>query len=584
MPYGVSSTMWAQMSPEDQNQVINDYYAAQGGTAAAVPTIGGYVAPTAQQVTTALAGSGLSSADQTAVHSAYDKQYAPVSSTTGATQQGTASGGSPANPSWIYAVNMPSTYPDFAAMKAAGSGLVIADDDPNYAILVAGARQWGVPVAVNVAAHNGETPEAYAARVKAAQAIVPDKLVLDIESVGKGYAGSAGWQWSNQAAALLKPIVGSTSVAVSMEPNQADYNYAAYQHLSTGGNTQYWVQAYTGDMTSYDATAATAPARAAVGDANVVAIFPPNVPPPTNYTGGYVSYGIPQTGVSSAGVYGTAPTSTTLGLTPVGGNTTPGTGPGPSIPGEIPETGPTPPGSPAPPGSGLPGAPPPPTLPGTSDGTGTTTPAGTSNWAAAYFGSFGLPADVASEVNDIFNKTPDSDQAIQLALAYIRGTPWYQQTFPGIQYGMQHGLVTNEQDYRQYVTALDTLTQRYLGRHVTGYEVSSRLFYGETPDLVGKQFEGQANLEANVRDYQYYLGGFSDQKNLDTDAYRALSNEQVGLDSPMGQKLNKALQQAMQRYSTLFSANAATPSLSLGKTGLSAPSLAGGKTTPDVGA
>src|SRR3954471_3716748 len=37
------------------------------------------------------------------------------------------------NPKWVYAVNMPSTYPDYAAMAAAGAGLVVTSDDPNAA-------------------------------------------------------------------------------------------------------------------------------------------------------------------------------------------------------------------------------------------------------------------------------------------------------------------------------------------------------------------------------------------------------------------------------------------------------------------
>jgi len=190
---------------------------------------------------------------------------------------------------------------------------------------------------------------------------------------------------------------------------------------------------------------------------------------------------------------------------------------------------------------------------------------------------------VANKVNSIFSQYPDTDTAIQFALAYVRGTPWYQQTFPGIQYGMQHGIITNEQDYRQYVTALDTLADRYLGRHITGNEVAGYLGRGLTPDIVGKEFQGLANVQANYQDYTYYLGNFGEGR-PSTDDMRSIGEEQAGLDSALGQKLGRALQQAMQRYSTVFQGNAATPNLSLGKTGLSAPSLLGGNTTPDVGA
>src|SRR5439155_682375 len=88
-----------------------------------------------------------------------------------------------ANPTWVFAVNMPSTYPDYAAMKAAGAGLVVVADDPNAQLLIDGARKWGIPVGIQVNAPSGITPEQYAARVQAAQALAPDKLVLDIEAV-----------------------------------------------------------------------------------------------------------------------------------------------------------------------------------------------------------------------------------------------------------------------------------------------------------------------------------------------------------------------------------------------------------------
>src|SRR5207302_1145012 len=148
-----------------------------------------------------------------------------------------------------------------------------------------------------------------------------DRLVLDIEGAGKGTPGSAGWNWSQQAAALLKTTVANTPVSVTMEPHQDDYNYAAYQNLSPAGPTQFWVQSYQGDMTPTDPAWSTASADAAVGSTNVIAIFGPNIPPPTNYTGGYVSYGIPTTGASSAGVYGSGGAGP--GGTPPGTSTAP---------------------------------------------------------------------------------------------------------------------------------------------------------------------------------------------------------------------------------------------------------------------
>ena len=491
----------------------------------------------------------------------------PTPNPTGGPSSG--SGSNVQNPSWIYAVNMPSTYPDFAAMRAAGAGLVIADDDPNLQLLLSAAKQWGVPVAVNVAAPPGITPEDYAARVAQAQQYGLDKIVLDMEAPAKGYEGSEGWNWAQQVADLLKPIVNGTSVAVTMEANQADYNYQAFKNLS-GQTTDFWVQSYQGDMNGVDPGYATAPAKAA-NAGNVIAILAPGQSPPPNYTGNYVSYGIPQTGASAAGVYGSNGSSgSPSGATPA----PPGTPPGPQNPGN---TTPLPPdpwdhtGQTQPP------------VPGTSDSTGSSPTSGT-NWASAYFASFGLPDDVASKVNDIFNQYPDVDQAIQFALAYIRGTSWYAQTFPGIQYGMQHGIIQNEQDYRQYVTAIDTLSMRYLGRHVSGLEIQGHLMQGLTPDIIGKQYEAFASRQVNGQDWNYYLGAFGDTGQLDDTGMRALSEEQAGLDSALGQRLSRALQNAVNRYQTLFKGDLATPSLSLGKSGLSAPSLQGNRGAPDVGA
>ena len=534
---------------------------------------------TNEQLTTAANAAGI---DPQTLINEYNQNVAESQTT--ATQASSSSSSTVQNPSWIYAVNMPSTYPDFAAMKAAGSGLVIADDDPNLRLLLDAAKQWGIPVAVNVAAPPGITPEAYAARVAQAQQYGLDKIVLDMEAPAKGYEGSEGWNWAQKVADLLRPIVSGTSVAVTMEANQADYNYQAFKNLS-GQTTDFWVQSYQGDMNGVDPGYATGPAQAA-NAGNVIAILAPGQAPPTNYTGGYVSYGIPTTGASAAGVYGTGTAGAGAGQSQTS-NT-------PYYPGQQPIAGagsgetPGPPiyVNPNAPSGGhttSPTTPPPPHHPAANPNI-TQNPS-SPDWASAYFSSFGLPADIAAKVDEIFTQNPDDTQkAIDLALAYIRGTSWYAQTFPGIQYGMQHGLITNEQDYRQYVTALDTLAQRYLGRHISGDEVTNYLYNGLTPEIIGKQYEGQANLEANFPDYAYYLRNFGDEKNLDTDAYRALANEQVGLDSALGQRINRAFQGAMARYQTLFKGDVGTPSLSLGKTGLSAPSLQGNRGAPDIGA
>jgi cell wall-associated NlpC family hydrolase len=112
---------------------------------------------------------------------------------------------------------------------------------PHGAGLAAGL--WLVP-------HQNESPQAFAQR--AADAITryqPDKVVLDIESIGKGYAGSTGWRWSDDmmnALSRLQP--NPPPLAVTVEPLQDDFNYAAY----TSRGAEVWPQSYLGDMTPRD--------------------------------------------------------------------------------------------------------------------------------------------------------------------------------------------------------------------------------------------------------------------------------------------------------------------------------------------
>jgi hypothetical protein len=527
LPYGISDSTWKYLPQEDKNAIINAWNAQQGSTTQLPTEV--YASPAAQQaeqqygITPSPSPSGTT--------------YSTITRTT----QGTVA---PA-PAWVFAVNMPSTYPDFAKMKETGQGIVVVADDPNAAALIAAARQWGVPVAIQVNAPPGITPEAFAARVQAAMQLSPDKIVLDVEAAGKGYEGSPGWQFSQQAAALIKPIVGATPIAVTMEPNQDDYNYGAYQGISTSGPTEFWVQTYDANMNPVG-TPESVVARVVangVSPSQVIPVVGPNQNPGTR--GLYASFGIPQN--QYGGVYG--------GVTPITTVREAET-PGSTVLGQLPSS---------PPGSSP------------------TTTTGGENWAAAYFGSFGLPPDVVKKVNEIFGKYDDTERAVQFALAYIRGTPWYAETYPGIQFGIAKGIISNEQEYRQYVNAVDVLTRRYQGRNVFGTEVASWLHEGFSPELIGLRFQGSANVATFGQDYRYYLGAFGEGQPSQQEM-QALGEQQAGLENPMGLRLKRALDQALTRYQKLFEGQAATPSLSLGKQGLNAPSLLGGRTTPDVGA
>jgi hypothetical protein len=518
---------------------------------------------TDQQLSTAANAAGIAPAT---LQQEYHQSFTPVSPQSGANpaaQQPASGAPAPVqNPGWIFAVNLPSTYPDYAALRAAGTGLVVVADDPNAAALIAGARAWGIPVAVQVNAPPGITPAEYAARVAQAQQYAPDKLVLDIEVPGKGDPGSDGWNWSNQAAQLLKPIVGDTQVAVTMEPHQSDYNYKAYVGLSTGGSTQFWVQNYTGNMTPVDASYASSAAAQAVGAANVVNILAPGAAPTAGAM--YASYGIPTAGQTAGGIY--------AGLSPVSSNTTPGTGLQPHIPGEIPETGPTGPGSPTPPGYNAP--------PGPSKAQQKAM-----DQTNAYFSSLGLPTDIQSQVTSIFAKYPDDPElAIELARQYVRTTPWFSATFPGFFDGVRTGLFTDESGYRQYVNQANVYTQQYFGRPITTGEIGLALKSGYTPEYLGRQYEAGAIANANMPDWRYTIGAFGESGDYATQLFQNnagkaagdLGEQQAGIGSMSGARLQAALDRANKRLQSVFGGQLAIPN--------TAGQALAPPTRPDIGA
>lgn len=498
---------------------------------------------TSQQLRDTLAQSGLSQQDQDAVAKSYQQQIQTPAGAPVNPPKSTSAPGPVQNPGWIYAVNMPSTYPDFAAMAQSGTGIVISSDDPNAQLLLDAARQWGIPVAIQVNAPPGISPQEYASRVAAAQQLAPDKLVLDIESVGKGYEGSAGWQWSQQAAALLKPVVGDTQVAVTMEPNQADYNYNAYVGLSGGGNTQFWVQSYTGDMTGVPPEYATAPAIQAVGANNVIAILGPNQAPTSG--GMYVSYGIPQTGATSAGVYGGgAPRTSSGGYGIPGATTTSGPGGSPGVVQDPP--------------SGVPNP--------TTTAAGGSTGSAAGDWAKAYFGNLGLPPDVQEAITGFFTKYPDDPQlAIELSKQYIRTTPWFAQNFPGFFEGIKTGLFTDETGYRGYVNQANVYSMQYFNRPISVMEIESALHQGLSPEYLGKTFEAGSIAVAQGADFRYALGAFGEsdvaQQARDDPSRVAydIGREQAGLGSVAGARLQAALDRANKRMQAIFGGQLSIP-------------------------
>jgi hypothetical protein len=226
---------------------------------------------------------------------------------------------------------------------------------------------------------------------------------------------------------------------------------------------------------------------------------------------------------------------------------------------------------------------------GSSGGGGSapSTPAGPTklpqlDWASAFFSGLGLPGDVQNKVNDIFSQYSDTNAASAAALAYIRGTTWYDQTYPGIKEAFAKGTVSNEADYRALLNQQTQFYKNYLGRDITADEFASNLREGATSQTVEGRLKGASLVGAYGNDWRYALGNFGDQGDLTDGNLKALGEEKAGLDSPIGLKVQSALERATQRIQGAFSNALATPSLTTSTGRLSSPSLGG--QPADVGA
>lgn len=173
-------------------------------------------------------------------------------------------------------------------------------------------------------------------------------------------------------------------------------------------------------------------------------------------------------------------TTTTSGGGAQGGTGVPGGGGGP---GAVPGSGgpPTGIGGINPPGGGTAGG----------------TPSTPLDWKA-YLLDWGFPADVVDQIDQIFRKY-DADhvaQATAAAMAYIRSTTWYKQTFPGIEDGIKAGLFSDEVGYRRYVGDINDLTQGALGRAPTTDEILSYINRGWSASRVSLFFNAQGFVTA----------------------------------------------------------------------------------------
>lgn len=162
------------------------------------------------------------------------------------------------------------------------------------------------------------------------------------------------------------------------------------------------------------------------------------------------------------------------------------------------------------------------------NGATTTSTIGPIDWQA-LLGQYGLPQDIIDELNRIFTTTGNVQTAILLGQTYIRGTDWYGQTYPGIQSGINAGLFSDEAGYKTYQHQISDLFQQYYGRDATQGEISTYATRGWSLTHVANAFQSDAILH-----------NFSDPlRGLFTpDELQALSDEQAGIDSTLGQRIS----------------------------------------------
>lgn len=492
-----------------------------------------------------------------------------------------------------------SEYGSLSQIAPPGSLLVFNADDPDLANEIADAKIKGYQYGIWVVAAAGDDPTLFAQRCAYLSATYqPSILVPNVEFVGKDAAGAA---WSQTMMETYSVAAPNQKTAVAVPPNwdSSVFNYDAY----TSNGTGVWVETYLGDMTPVDAQAAVEKLKASgVPESMITTLLAPGqAQTATGGIAGSAIYAPPPNYIASTGTY-----SQTGGFswTPPPNQ--------PYIPNTYIPTHGAQAGQPStyPPGTTLPPSPdhpygpqlPPPVgevqhpqnpnLPASPD---TSKP---QSWAEYYFGSWGLEQADMNMLIQIMTKYDNVQDATMAALAYIRGTAWYGVHFAGINLGIADGLFSDESGYRDYVNSLNVYSQQYLNRQVTTADVIQslggavdpvtgkivKIGAGLSPTYVGKVWEGQAWTNANQGEVNYQLGAFGGGAPSPAEL-TALGQQQAGLTTNLGFKVQQKLQAALQRMQGVFGGQVSSPNMSIGAQGLNAPSLLGAKgSSPDIGA
>lgn len=175
-----------------------------------------------------------------------------------------------------------------------------------------------------------------------------------------------------------------------------------------------------------------------------------------------------------------------------------------------------------------------------------------------------------------------ADFFVRDAILYLRGTDWHKKMFPGFSEGFRSGVIQNERDYRLYLNSVNDAYKRFFTRDITGEELKHAFTRGWRPERVEGELTAGAFVQANRGDIQYLLGAF-DEGQQGEEGLLSLGRQQVGIGSALGQDLLRRVALAQLRLRRVFEGTLATPALGIEDGRLTAPSLARGTLTPDIG-
>lgn len=140
----------------------------------------------------------------------------------------------------------PSDMPNWDALLQAGWDVpLIAYDDPRLPVVAQELRRRGINYGIWADPH-GRDPIEYAQLMAGlSQRYNPYVLVPDLEFIAKGNQGSPGWNYNQQLAREWARLMPNQRTAITVMPNQEDFNYEAWRGIAS----EWLPQAYGADPT-----------------------------------------------------------------------------------------------------------------------------------------------------------------------------------------------------------------------------------------------------------------------------------------------------------------------------------------------